>query len=311
MKSIDLSVIVPMFNEGPVIEHTIRAVSNELNSLLINWQLILVNDGSPDNSWTIVAEKAEANSHLIAIDLLRNYGQHNAVFCGLQHSSGDFVITMDDDMQNPPEEIVHLVNTILEGYDVVYGRFRTKQHAQYRRLGSQAISWVNQRIFHQPRDLVLTNFRILRRDVVERICAYQTSYPYITGLSLMFSSRRANVWVEHRPRPVGGSNYTLWRIATLVTRILFNYSAFPLRVVSVVGIGIALVSFLLGLYYLLRAVFVGINVPGWTTLIVLVSFFNGVLILILAMLGEYLVRLVNQVSSSKSYHIRQIVKKDD
>ena len=181
------SAVIPVYNSEPIISETIDRTVAFFKNANLNYELILVNDGSTDKSWSIVSEKAATNSHIIAIDMLRNYGQHTAIFCGLQHSSGDYAITLDDDLQNPPEEIIHLINKILEGeHDIVYGRFRIKQHASYRRVGSRAIAQVNRRVFHQPPDLVLTNFRIIRRDVVERMCGYQTGYPYITGLALMF-----------------------------------------------------------------------------------------------------------------------------
>ena len=306
------SAVIPVYNSEPIIAETINRTVAFFENAKLNYELILVNDGSSDKSWNIVSEKAAKNPNIIAIDLLRNYGQHTAIFCGLQHSTGDYTITLDDDLQNPPEEIMHLISKVLEAdYDIVYGRFRIKQHASYRRVGSRAIAQVNRRIFHQPPDLVLTNFRIIREDVVERMCSYQTSYPYITGLSLMFSSNRANVWVEHHPRPVGSSNYNTFRIASLVMRILFNYSAVPLHFMTTVGAAISIVSFAIGLFYLLRFVTIGISVPGWTSLVVLVSFFNGINLIISSMLGEYIIRLVNQISSSKTYHIRQIVRRDE
>lgn len=290
---------------------TIDRTTRFFENAHLNYELILVNDGSTDGSWQIVSEKALSNPHIIAIDLLRNYGQHTALFCGLQHSTGDFVITLDDDLQNPPEEIIHLIRKINEGYDVVFGRFQQKQHARYRRVGSRLIALVNRRVFHQPQDLVLSNFRIIRRDVVDRICGYQTRYPYISGLVLMFSNRRANVLVEHHPRPVGKSNYNMFRILTLVMRILFNYSAFPLHFMAVAGIIISVLSFLLGLFYILRTLFVEVRVAGWTTLVVLLSFFNGLNLIITSMLGEYIIRLVNQMSTDRSYYVREIVQSND
>jgi hypothetical protein len=219
------------------------------------------------------------------------------------------MITLDDDLQNPPEEMRHLINAVLDGHDVVYGQFRQKQHAGYRRLGSRAIAMINRRVFHQPKDLIVSNYRIIHRDVVDRLCEYQTSYPYITGLTLMFSSQPGNVPVEHHARPVGRSNYNLLRIGSLVMRILFNYSAFPLHFVSTLGVIISIFSFVVGIFYILRQLFVGVQVPGWTTLIVLLSFFNGINLIISSMLGEYIIRLVNQISSNKSYHIRQVINK--
>jgi glycosyltransferase involved in cell wall biosynthesis len=305
------SAVIPVFNSEAIVGDTIDRTVAFFEAHRFDYELIMVNDGSADGSWEVVRARAEANPHIIAIDLLRNYGQHNAVFCGLQHSTGDYAITLDDDLQNPPEEIIHLIEQILEGYDVVFGRFRIKEHVGYRRAGSRVIALVNRRVFHYPKDLAITNFRIIHRDVVERMINYRTSYPYIQGLALMFSSKRANVWVEHQPRPVGKSNYNWWRIGSLVMRILFNYSAFPMHAVTTIGVIVSVFSLLLGLFFVLRAVFVGVSVPGWTTVVVLLSFFNGINLIIMSMLGEYIIRLVNTVSSKESYHIRQIVRSDD
>ncbi len=273
----------------------------------LSYELILVVDGSPDNSWQVVHRHAQENPRVIGINLLRNYGQHTALFCGFQHSTGDYVITLDDDLQNPPGEILHLIEKVHEGHDAVFGRFHQKQHASYRRLGTRVIGVINERVFHKPPDLVLSNFRIVRHDVVDRICRYSTAYPYITGLILMFAANPTNTLVEHRARPLGASNYNFIRIATLVMRILFNYSSFPLRLVSSIGISVAVISLGLGLYYLMRALLVGSSVPGWSTVVVLLAFFNGVSLLVLSMLGEYTVRMLNQMSQSAGYAIRDTI----
>ncbi len=306
-RPIKYSVVIPVYNSDAIIGETIDRTTAFFEGLGWDYELIVVNDGSHDQSWAVLREKALTSPHIVAINLLRNYGQHTALFCGLWESTGDYVITLDDDLQNPPEEIIHLINKACEGYDLVFGRFREKKHALYRRLGSMLIGVINRRIFHQPEGLVLGNFRIIRRDVVDRICSYKTSYPYVTGLALMFSGNSTNVWVEHQERSVGQSNYNLFKIAELVMRILFNYSSYPLRLVSMVGLTVSGLSLLLGLYYLWRALFIGVNVPGWTTVVVLLSFFNGLTILILSMLGEYTVRLLSQTSSAKSYHVKEVI----
>jgi hypothetical protein len=218
---------------------------------------------------------------------------------------------MDDDLQNPPEEIIHLIDQTSQGHDLVFGCFRTKQHAWYRRWGSLLIGVINKWLFRKPDDLILTNFRMIRRDVVDRMCAYQTGYPYIPGLALMFSANPGNVMVEHKPRPIGSSNYNFFKIAELVMRILFNYSSFPLRLVSLIGGVVAALSLLLGLYFLAKALFVGTSVPGWASVVILLSFFNGVTILILSMLGEYTVRLLQQTSQAHSYHIKEIIRSNE
>lgn len=302
------SVVIPVFNSAAIVGDTLDRTARFFEAQAWEYEIIAVDDGSSDDSEAVLREKALANEHIVAITLIRNFGQHNAVLCGLQHSTGDYVITLDDDLQNPPSEIVHLVDKALDGYDLVIGRFRRKQHAVHRRVGSHVVAWINRRVFNQPPDLVLTNFRLIHRDVVDRICAYRTSFPYISGLVLMFSSQRANVLVDHHPRPVGKSNYNFLRIAHLVMRILFNYSAFPLEVVSVFGLIIASLAFVAGIFYLLKSLLIGVNVPGWTTLVVLLSFFSGVNIVITSMLGQYVVRLMQQASSAESYYVKTIVR---
>jgi hypothetical protein len=168
---------------------------------------------------------------------------------------------------------------------------------------------LNSRIFGKPAHLVLSNFRIIRRDVVDRICADHTAYPYIPGLILMFSSNPANVWVEHQNRSVGKSNYDWLKISQLVMRILFNYSSFPLRLISGVGALVAVGSFLLGSYSLIHALAVGSRVAGWSSLIVMVAFFGGLSVLMMSMLGEYVVRLLNQSSRTEVFYIQEAINR--
>lgn len=302
------SVVIPVFNSEAILEKTIARTTTFFEEQGWRYEIILVNDGSSDSSWAILETAAAENPNIIAIDMLKNYGQHTALYAGFHAVNGDFVITIDDDLQNPPEEIAHVVHKILEGYDVVYGQFRQKKHSLIRRLGSRLVQTINERIFDQPHDLVVTNFRIMRRDVVERICNYRTPFPYITGMSLMFSRKRGNVMVEHHPREVGKSNYNFRRILALVLRLLFSYSTYPLRFVSYIGFISTLVAFSVGIYFLLRALFIGTTVPGWASTIVLLSFFGGINIVIVSMLGEYVLRLVQQSSDQNVYHIREKVQ---
>ena len=297
------SVVVPVFNSVAVVGDTVDQIVSVFKQAGLSYELILVNDGSRDGSWDVIAGKARANPRIIALDLLKNYGQHRANIAGFRECSGDYVITMDDDLQNPPDQVLLLIEEAMRGRDLVFGKLERKQAAGYRRLGSKAISMVNRRIFGQPPDLAVSNFRILRRDVVDRICASRTASPYITGQALLYSSNRAHVPVQHHPRPVGKSNYSLVRIISLVLAILFSYSSYPLRLAAVLGFLISAVSFLIGLFYLAMGIFGDTDVEGWTTLVVLVAMFNGFTIALLSMLGEYVVRTLNAVSRTETYHV--------
>lgn len=302
------SIVVPVFNSAGVVGTTVDRIIDTFEEQGLAYELVLVEDGGKDGSWDVVAERARTHPHVTAVKLLKNYGQHNANLAGFRETRGDYVITLDDDGQNPPDQVRVLIDKAMAGHDVVFGKFDTKQASGFRRLGSKMIGMVNRRVFDQPPELAVSNFRILRRDVVDRICASGTTYPYITGQALMYSSSPAHVSVRHEPRAIGRSNYSMIRILRLVLTILFSYSLFPLRLAAAAGFGIALISFTLGGVYLGIGLFSDTKVPGWTSLIVLLAMFNGVTITLLSMLGEYVVRTLNVVSVHETYHVVERVR---
>lgn len=301
------SIVIPVFNSVGVVGQTIDEVVAVFERAGLRYELILVNDGSKDGSWELIAARAGSQKHVVALNLLQNYGQHHANLAGLREATGDFVITMDDDLQNPPDQALLLIDEAMKGHDVVFGRFERKQAPGYRRLGSTLINLVNRRIFAQPPGLAVSNYRILRRDVVDRIARSRTAHPYLTGQALMYSHSPTDVVVRHEPRRVGKSNYGLTRILSLVLAILFSYSLFPLRAAALAGFAVAAGSFVLGAFYLVRSLFVDTTVAGWTTLAVLLSLFSGVVIALLSMLGEYVVRTLNAVSEVETYHVTERV----
>lgn len=304
----DISIVIPVYNSGTILVKLVEEIKKSFSDKDLEYEIIFVNDGSKDNSWNVLNEITKNNENVISINLLKNYGQHNAVFCGFHYIMGKYVVTMDDDLQNPPSEIFKLYDKITEGYDSVFGKFIKKQHSGVRKLGTKVIGFLNNKIFDKPSEINLTNFRIIKKEVIERIISYKTTYPYIPGLVLLFSDKIGNTLVEHKKREEGKSNYNLIRILKLTGTILFNYSSFPIRIISIIGFIISFFSFLIGLVYILRNLIVGIEVQGWTTLVVLVSFIGGYIILMLGMLGEYVGRLNKQMSAGKSFTVSEVLK---
>jgi glycosyltransferase involved in cell wall biosynthesis len=302
---------VPVYNSEQIVETSVDRTVRYLDTLGISYEIVLVNDASRDRSWNILKTIAGRNSHVTAINLLKNCGQHTAILCGIRHSRGDYVVTMDDDLQNPPEEIGKLIDRISEGYDLVFAKFRIKQHNFVRRVGSKMIGYLNKQIFNKPDDITLTNFRIFNRAVANRVSAYRTAYPYIPGLLLMCSGNMANVEAEHSPRAVGESNYTPAKILHLVSALLFNYSSYPLKVLTAMGFFVSLISFSAGVFFVIKSLFIGTHVAGWTTVVSLLAFLNGFIIIMLGILGEYVSRLINQVSADHIYHIQDVVSHGD
>ena len=303
-ESFTYSVVIPVYNSAEIVGETVDRVVRTFTDAGLRHQVVLVNDGSSDGSWDVIAERARTHRGVVALDLMKNYGQHYANLAGLREATGDYVITMDDDLQNPPDQALVLIDKAMEGHEVVFGQFEQKQAAGHRRIGSRLIGLINRRVFGQPHDLVVSNFRILRRDVVDRIVGSRTAYPYITGQALMFSGQRANVLVRHDPRPAGKSTYSLVKILRLVTTILFSYSSWPLRAAALLGFAISGLSVLLGGFLVIRAlVSDDIVQQGWTSIMVLVSLFAGFIIALLSMIGEYVVRTLNTVSTAESFHV--------
>ncbi|WP_432477313.1 glycosyltransferase family 2 protein [Nocardioides sp. GXQ0305] len=297
------SIVIPVYNSAEIVGETVDRVVRTFTEAGLEFQLVLVNDGSSDRSWEVISQRAGTTPGVVALDLMKNYGQHHANLAGLREADGDWVITMDDDLQNPPDQALLLIDKAMEGHEVVFGRFEQKQASGHRRIGSKLIGLINRRVFGQPQDLVVSNFRILRRDVVDRILASRTTYPYITGQALMFSGQRANVTVRHDPRPAGRSTYSLVKILRLVFTILFSYSSWPLRAAALLGFAISGLSFVLGGFLVVRGLVTESVVEGWTSIMVLLSMFAGFIIALLSMIGEYVVRTLNTVSTAESFHV--------
>jgi glycosyltransferase involved in cell wall biosynthesis len=302
------SIVIPVYKSEHIVGDTVDKILEVEQNNDVKFEIILVNDGSPDNSWDVLKRISKKNSRVKAINLVKNYGQHNAVLCGFAHATGEYVITMDDDLQNPPSEIIRLIDKITgSDYDLVFGKFKEKKHAVYRKIGSKLIGHLNHKVFGKPKDITLTNFRIIKRDVIERVLQHKTAYPYIPGLLLIYASSIANTTVEHHARTTGHSNYTLRKILGLTSRLLINYSSYPLRLLSGLGLIISGTSFFTGTFYLLYGLLFGSSVEGWTTLVVLTSFLGGFIIALLGVIGEYLSRILDQLSTGQSYFVKERV----
>jgi glycosyltransferase involved in cell wall biosynthesis len=309
-RPVQLSVVIPVFNSEDLIGRVVERTIGYLTTLGYSFEIVLVNDGSTDHSWRTVKQLAEDDTRIVGINFLKNYGQHTAVWCGIRQAKGEWIVTMDDDLQNPPEEIGKLIAEAENGHDLVFGKFLQKRHSLSRRLGSKLIGYLNKKIFHKPDHITLSNFRIFSKAVGARVARYHSAYPYIPGLLLMFSANPGNVVTEHHERTAGRSNYTPFRILQLAARLLFGYSSYPLKVLAGLGFVISGVSFALGLFYIVSSLVRGSLVPGWTTIVVLLSFLNGFIIVMLGVLGEYVSRIMNQISVDDAYYIHELITHD-
>ena len=237
---------------------------------------------------------------------MRNFGQHNALMCGFRHARGQFIVTMDDDLQNPPEEIPKLLNAIESGeFDLVYGNYGEKQHDSWRNLGSTLVNRFYRFIFKTP--VTITSFRIIRRELLEAIFSYNLNYTYIDGLLAWNTQRIGQVAVEHRPRNAGRSGYSLSKLLTLALNLFTNFSLIPLQVVSVSGFLAALGGFLVAFFYLILYLTSRIVVPGYASIIISILVMGGIQLMALGIMGEYSGRLHLNVNHKPQYTVRQVI----
>lgn len=304
------SAVIPVYNSQESLAELHQRLVAAFREMEKTYEIIFVNDGSHDDSLSVLKKIEKNDPRAIVIDLLRNYGQQNALLCGFNYCRGEFVITIDDDLQNPPEEIGKLFRKIQEGYDAVFASYRRKRDKVYKNLGSLLIRKLNQRIFNLKNDLHFSSFRIIRKEIVEELKRYTTSYPYISGMILGVTRHIANQEVNHEKRRYGYSNYTFRKLVKLAFNLLVNYSTIPLKVISIGGITVSLVAISIGVVVFLRKVMSDSVRTGWTSTIMLISFFAAMFFLIAFIFGEYLKRILAAVESRKQYSVKEIYPSD-
>lgn len=309
--SLELSIVVPVYRSARTLGELIERIHAAVAELVQSYEIVLIDDGSPDDSWRVLQNlEPTLLRHVVAIQLMRNFGQHNALMCGFKHARGEVVITMDDDLQNPPEEIPVLYRALCESdADLVYGRYVTKNHAKFRNVGSSLVNAFYRHVFRT--NLTVTSFRAMRRALVQSMLAYDLNYTFVDGLAAWNTTRITAVDVRHEPRREGRSGYTPWRLLLLALNLFTNFSILPLQVVSGMGFIAAACGLGTGVYYLLQYVRHSILVPGYASTIIVILVLGGVQLLALGMMGEYLGRLHLNVNRKPQYRERQIVRRDE
>lgn len=303
----EVSFVVPLYNTGAALERLVGAF-RELD-WEIPFELVLVNDGSRDGTGDRVPGLIEGLPfRVVFVDLARNFGEHAAVLEGFRHVSGDYVVNLDDDLQNPIKEAVKLVEYLRgSNADVVYARYEEKKHHWFRNLGSWMTNRVASWLLGKPRKLYLCSFRAMRRRLVDDITRYTGPYPYVDGLILGATQRIATLLVEHEERATGESGYTLRKLVRLWMNMFFNFSIMPLRLSSLLG-GALCLSGLLALLAVLVELFVfGVRAPGWASLMAGTFVFSGTQLIMLGLIGEYVGRAFMTVSGKPQSLVRSCV----
>ncbi len=302
VNEVSISVVIPVFNA----EKSLKSLVSELISALGDqvFELILVNDGSRDRSWNVIEELGTEYSWIRGFDLMRNYGQHNALLCGIRQARYEIIATLDDDLQNPPEDIQSLVDKLAEGYDVVYGTPLQQTHGFLRNVASRVTKMALQGSMGAETARNISAFRVFRTRLRDGFANYSSPYVSVDVLLTWATQRFTATPVRHRPRAVGVSNYTWHKLIVHALNMATGFSVLPLQISSLIGFGFTLFGFLVLGLVLVRYFVQGGSVPGFAFLASIIAIFSGAQLFALGIIGEYIARIHVRTMSRPPYAVR-------
>ena len=303
-----ISFVVPCYRS----ENTITSVVEEVKTEMAahpdyDYEIVLVNDNSPDNVWDVITKLSESDKRIKAIRLLRNFGQHSALMAGYGVCTGDYVVTIDDDVQTPVDQTFILMDKLLEGFDVVYGKYEKRKDNLFRKIGTGINNWMSKTLLGKPKDLHLTSFFVARAKIIKEICNYKNGFPYIWGLVLRTTKSIANATIQHKERIEGESGYTLGKLLNLWMNGFTAFSVKPLRISATVGV-ISSALGLLGIIYVVVDKIIHPEVAaGFSSLMAVLLLIGGLLLLSMGLIGEYVGRIYMCINATPQYIVRDTI----
>lgn len=306
-----ISFVIPCYNSSSTIEKVVEEINSTMELLYSYvYEIILVNDCSPDNTFDVIKNLALEDEHIISLNLAKNAGQHAALMAGFHYVSGDIVVCLDDDGQTPADEVGKLIEKIKDGYDVVYASYENKRHSGFRNWGSAVNSKMTEIMLGKPKELYISSYFASRRFIIEEMLHYEGCYPYVIGLVLRTTKNICNVPVHHRQREVGTSGYTIGKLLGLWMNGFTSFSVKPLRLANYLGCFSAICGFLYAFVIVIRY-FISHTAPlGWSSTTALLLVLGGIILMVLGMMGEYIGRIYLCINATPQYVVRELVKKD-
>lgn len=306
-----VSFVIPCYRSEKTLPGVIAEIETKMNTMdQYTYEIILVNDCSPDNTIGTIRELCNTHAEIRGIGFAKNFGQHSALMAGLRQAAGDIVVCLDDDGQTPADEVDKLLAKLEEGYDAVYAKYEHKQHSSFRNLGSKVNELMTRVMLGKPKELFISSYFAVQRFVVDDMIRYENSYPYVIGLVLRATKSITNVTVTHREREEGTSGYTLKKLLGLWFNGFTAFSVKPLRIATALGGFCACMGFLYGIYTIIKR-FVNPDVPmGFSSTMAAIVFFGGMIMLMLGMIGEYIGRIYISLNNSPQYVIKEKINID-
>jgi glycosyltransferase involved in cell wall biosynthesis len=306
-----LSIVIPVYCSEACLDELMRAITLALESCDWEYEVILVNDFSPDRSWQAIESLSRKYPCILGVDLRRNFGQDNAILTGLRLSRGSYVAIMDDDLQHDPRYLPALMKRVAEGVDVAYADFGRKEQKLWKNVGSWINGKIADRVLWKPKNVYLSPYKVIVREVVDLICNYSGPKPYIDGLLFQATWRVGSIPVEHLPRYAGRSTYSIWKSLEVSTRLIFSFSVKPVRVVTWCGLVMAVLALLAAAGVTLYRILLPEDFPatavGWSSLMVVFLLVSGLQMMFLGILGEYAGRAYLLVNRHPQTSIRTVI----
>lgn len=308
----DISFVIPCYRSEKTISAVVEEIRNKMKELSkYSYEIILVNDCSPDNTFEKIKSIAKEFDNVIAIDLAKNFGQHSAIMAGFSKVSGNIIVCLDDDGQTPANEVDKLLAKIEEGYDVVYAEYGNKQHSAFRNWGSNLNKKMTEILLGKPKELFISSYFAVTRMIVEEMKKYNNPYPYLAGLVLRTTKSVCNVSVTHRQRMEGESGYSLRKLIGLWVNGFTAFSVLPLRMATYSGMLVAFIGFIFAIWTVVHKIISPEVAVGWSSTFSVILVIGGMILFVLGMIGEYIGRIYISLNNSPQFVIREVVSKEE
>ena len=303
----NLSVIIPVYNSSSIISKLVSKISEEILKIkrISTYQIVLINDCSEDSSWSEISKICNQEKFIVGINLMKNYGQHNAIMAGINIAEGDYVITMDDDFQHSPTEISNILDRMEEGYDVCYTNYKNNKYNAFKIFSSRLNNKISNFLINKPKNIYLSSFKCFTKKICEEIKKYDGPFVYIDGLIFDITKNVSSVDVEHLERMTGNSNYNIFKLISLWLRVLTNFSIVPLRISTIAGFFMTFVSFCSILVIVSIKLLNPTIAAGWASIISVLLFFSGLQFIVLGLIGEYIGRSYLNLNKKPQFVVRE------
>lgn len=301
----EISVVIPVYGCSTSIIELSKRLENSLSSITKNYEIIYVNDGSKDDAWSVIEELCKHSIRNKGINLSRNFGQHHAIHAGLEHSNGNWVVVMDCDLQDQPENIIHFYNKAQEGFDVVQGRRNKRNDNFLRRIASKLYYKFLSFMTETKQDSTIANFGIYKRNVITAICQMKDNIRYFPAMVQWVGFSSTTINIDHGKRETGKSSYSLRKLFRLGMDVTISFSEKPLKLAVKTGLLFSFASILFAIYNIIKYINGEILVSGWTTIIVSIWFLSGIIIFLIGILGLYVSRIFDKVKDRPLYIIKE------